>query len=182
GISLRFDGADHHLDFVELTGRSITVYGQQEVVQDLIAARLAEGGEIRFEVADVRLAGLGGDEPEVAFTDAAGAGHVLRAAVVAGCDGFHGICRPSIPPSGLAVYERDYPFAWLGILAKAEPVRQEVTYCYSDRGFALASMRSPEVTRLYLQVATDETLDAWPDGRSWEELNARMALDGGYAL
>jgi p-hydroxybenzoate 3-monooxygenase len=182
GISLRFDGADHHLDFLALTGRSITVYGQQEVVKDLIAARLGAGGDIRFEVSGVRLAGLSGDEPEVAFTDAAGTDHVLRAAVVAGCDGFHGMCRPSIPPAALAVFERDYPFAWLGILAEAAPVRQEVTYSYSDRGFALASMRSPEITRLYLQVGPDEALDAWPDGRIWEELNARMALESGFAL
>jgi len=182
GISLRFDGADHHLDFVALTGRSITVYGQQEVVKDLIAARLAAGGDIRFDVTDVRVSGLAGDEPEVAYRDAGGAEHVLRAAVVAGCDGFHGVCRPTVPAAARHVFEREYPFAWLGILAEAAPVRQEVTYCYSERGFALASMRSPEVTRLYLQVAPDDVLDAWPDGRIWQELNARMALDGGFAL
>jgi len=182
GISLRFDGADHHLDFLALAGRSITVYGQQEVVKDLIAARLSAGGEILFEVGDVRLAGLDGDEPEVAFTDATGAERILRAAMVAGCDGFHGVCRPAIPPGALSVFERDYPYAWLGILAEAAPVRQEVTYSSSDRGFALASMRSPTVTRLYLQVPPDEPLDAWPDGRIWEELNARMALDGGFSL
>jgi len=182
GISLRFDRADHPLDFVALTGRSITVYGQQEVVKDLIAARLAAGGDIVFEVGDVRLGGLDGGEPEVAYTDGDGAEQVLRAAVVAGCDGFHGVCRPTIPAPALEVFEREYPFAWLGILAKAAPVRQEVTYAYSDRGFALASMRSPEVTRLYLQVEPDETLETWPDGRIWEELNARLALDRGFAL
>jgi len=182
GISLRFDGADHPLDFVALTGRSITVYGQQEVVKDLIAARLAAGGDIRFEVADVRVSGVDGDEPEVAFTDAGGTGHVLRADVVAGCDGFHGVCRSTVPAAARQVFERDYPFAWLGVLAKAAPTQEEVTYAYSDRGFALASMRSPEVTRLYLQVAPDESLDAWPDGRIWEELDARLALDGGFAL
>ena len=182
GICLRFDRADHHLDFVALTGRSITVYGQQEVVKDLIAARLAAGGPILFEVGNVRLGGLDTDEPQVAFTDGDGVERILRAAVVAGCDGFHGVCRPSIPDGHLQAFEREYPFAWLGILAKAAPVQAEVTYAYSDRGFALASMRSPEITRLYLQVAPDEPLDAWPDDRIWEELNARLALDRGFAL
>ncbi|MGH9009016.1 MAG: 4-hydroxybenzoate 3-monooxygenase [Acidimicrobiia bacterium] len=182
GICLRFDRVDHHLDFVALTGRSITVYGQQEVVKDLIAARLAAGGPILFEVGNVRLSGLDTDEPEVAFTGGDGLERVLRAAVVAGCDGFHGVCRPSIPDGHLQVFEREYPFAWLGILAKAGPVQAEVTYAYSDRGFALASMRSPEITRLYLQVAPDEAVDAWPDDRIWGELNARLALDRGFAL
>jgi p-hydroxybenzoate 3-monooxygenase len=182
GITLRFDRADHHLDFVALTGRSITVYGQQEVVKDLIAARLTAGQPILFEVSDVRLSGLDTDEPEVAFTDGDGAQQLLRAAVVAGCDGFHGVCRPSIPSGRLQIFDRDYPFAWLGILAKAAPAQAEVTYAHSGRGFALASMRSPDITRLYLQVPSDETLDAWPDDRIWEELNARLALDRGFAL
>jgi p-hydroxybenzoate 3-monooxygenase len=182
GISLRFDGADHHLDFAALTGRSITVYGQQEVVKDLIAARLAAGGDIRFEVADVAVAGIDGDEPEVIYTDAGGGTHRVRAAVVAGCDGFHGVCRPAIPAAALQVFEREYPFAWLGILARAAPAQEEVTYAYSDRGFALASMRSPEITRLYLQVAPDELLEAWPDERIWDELDARLTVDGGGGL
>ncbi|HEV8624553.1 MAG TPA: 4-hydroxybenzoate 3-monooxygenase [Acidimicrobiia bacterium] len=182
GICLCFDRVDHHLDFVALIGRSITVYGQQEVVKDLIAARLAAGQPILFDVSGVRLNGLDSEAPEVAFVDGDGVEQVLRAAAVAGCDGFHGVCRPSIPAARLQVFERDYPFAWLGILAEAPPVQAEVTYAYSERGFALASMRSPEITRLYLQVAPDEDLDAWPDGRIWEELNARLALDCGFAL
>ena len=182
GIRLRFDRADHQLDFMALIGRSITVYGQQEVVKDLIAARLAAGGHILFEVGNVRLSGLDSDKPEVAFTGSDGVDRVVRAAVVAGCDGFHGVCRPSIPGGHLRVFEREYPFAWLGILAKAAPAQAEVTYAYSDRGFALASLRSPEITRLYLQVVPDETLDAWSDGRIWDELNARLALDQGFAL
>jgi p-hydroxybenzoate 3-monooxygenase len=182
GISLRFDRVDHHLDFVALTGRSITMYGQQEVVKDLIAARLAAGGPILFDVSDVGLRGLDSDEPEVAFTDGDGVQRVLRAAVVAGCDGFHGVCRPSIPAGYLQIFERDYPFAWLGILVKAPPAQAEVTYAYSERGFALASLRSPEITRLYLQVAPDESLEAWSDDRIWAELNARLALDRGFAL
>ena len=182
GICLRFDRADHHLDFVALTGRSVTVYGQQEVVKDLIAARLAAGGPIHFEVGNVRLSGLDTDEPELACTGADGVERVVRAAVVAGCDGFHGVCRPSIPAGHLQVFAREYPFAWLGILAQAAPVQDEVTYAYSDRGFALASLRSPEISRLYLQVAPDEPLDAWPDGRIWDELDARLAVDRGFAL
>ncbi|HEX6380663.1 MAG TPA: 4-hydroxybenzoate 3-monooxygenase [Acidimicrobiia bacterium] len=182
GIRLRFDGADHLLDFVALIGRSITVYGQQEVVKDLIEARLAAGGPVFFEVGGVRLSGLDTDEPEVAFTGGDGVERILRAEVVAGCDGFHGVCRPSVPTRHLQVFEREYPFAWLGILAKAAPVQPEVTYAYSDRGFALASMRSTEISRLYLQVGPDEALDAWPDGRIWEELNARLALDRGFVL
>ena len=182
GISLRFDRVDHHLDFLALTGRSITVYGQQEVVKDLIAARLAAGAPILFDVSDVRLRGLETDEPEVAFTDGEGVERILAAAVVAGCDGFHGVCRPQVPAGALQIFERDYPFAWLGILAKAPPAQEEVTYAYSDRGFALASMRSPEIARLYLQVTPDESLDSWPDDRIWEELNARLALDRGFAL
>ncbi|HYT40005.1 MAG TPA: 4-hydroxybenzoate 3-monooxygenase [Acidimicrobiia bacterium] len=182
GISLRFDRADHRIDFAALTGKGITVYGQQEVVKDLIAARLAAGGEILFGVDDVRVREIDTDAPEVAFTDGDGAERVLRAAVVAGCDGFHGVCRPAVPPGALRVFERDYPFAWLGILAKAAPAQEEVTYAHGDRGFALASMRSPEVTRLYLQVDPDESLEAWPDDRIWEELNARLAVDGGSAL
>lgn len=182
GVRLRFEGEDHLLDFVALTGRSITVYGQQEVVKDLIGARLAAGGPILFEVDNVRLSGLVTDEPEVTFTGADGVERVVRPAAVAGCDGFHGVCRPSIPGGHLQVFEREYPFAWLGILAKAAPVQAEVTYAYSDRGFALASLRSPEISRLYLQVAPDEALDVWPDGRIWQELNARLALDQGFAL
>ena len=182
GIRLRFDREDHLLDFVALTGRSITVYGQQEVVKDLIAARIAAGGPIHFEVSNVRLGGLDTDEPEVLFTDGDGVERAVRAAVVAGCDGFHGVCRPQVPAGHLQVFEREYPFAWLGILAKAAPAQSEVTYAYSDRGFALASMRSAEITRLYLQVAPDEPLDTWSDGRIWDELNTRLALDRGFAL
>ncbi|MDQ1507079.1 MAG: p-hydroxybenzoate 3-monooxygenase [Actinomycetota bacterium] len=182
GISLRFDRADHRIDFAALTGRSITVYGQQEVVKDLIAARLARGGEIFFDVDDVRLSGIDSDEPEVAFTDGGGVARILRAAVVAGCDGFHGVCRPYVPPGALRVFERDYPFAWLGILAKAAPAQEEVAYAHGDRGFALASMRSPDVTRLYLQVAPEDAIDGWSDDRIWEELNARLAVDGGAGL
>jgi p-hydroxybenzoate 3-monooxygenase len=183
GITLRFDGADHRIDFGALTGRTITVYGQQEVVKDLIAARLAAGGEIRFEANDVAVFDVTGDEPSVTFTDAAGRAQRLRADVVAGCDGFHGVCRQAIPTADQRIFERDHPFAWLGILAEAPPSHDELIYAHSDRGFALHSMRSPALTRLYLQVDPAEDLAAWPDRRIWDELAARFARrDGGFTL
>ena len=181
GVTLRFDGADHRIDFRALTGRSITVYGQQEVVKDLIAARLDAGGDLRFEAAEVAVHDVDGDAPSVTYVDVAGVRHRVRCAVVAGCDGFHGVCRPSIPAGRLQAYDKEYPFAWLGILAKAAPIHHELIYANTERGFALYSMRSPEVTRLYLQVAPDEDLAAWPDERIWEELHLRLARDS-FAL
>ena len=181
GVTLRFDGADHRIDFRALTGRSITVYGQQEVVKDLVAARLDAGGDLRFEAAEVAVHDIEGDTPSVTYADVAGVRHRLHCAVVAGCDGFHGVCRPSIPAGRLQSYDKEYPFAWLAILAKAAPIHDELIYANSERGFALYSMRSPEVTRLYLQVAPDEDLAAWPDERIWEELHLRLAGDS-FAL
>jgi p-hydroxybenzoate 3-monooxygenase len=181
GVTLRFDGEDHRIDFRALTGRSITVYGQQEVVKDLIAARLAAGGDLRFEAAEVAVHDVEGDAPSVTYVDVAGVRHRLHCDMVAGCDGFRGVCRPSIPAARLQAYDKEYPFAWLGILAKAAPVHHELIYANTERGFALYSMRSPEVTRLYLQVAPDEDLAAWPDVRIWEELHLRLARDS-FAL
>jgi p-hydroxybenzoate 3-monooxygenase len=175
GISLRFDGEDHRIDFTDLVGRGITVYGQQEVVKDLIAARLGAGGDIRFEVGDVTIDGATTDSPSIGFTDAAGARQELRCDVVAGCDGFHGISRQAYDPT---VYDREYPFAWLGILAKAAPTQNELVYANHADGFALYSMRSPEITRLYLQVAPDTVATAWSDARIWDELQRRLAADG----
>jgi p-hydroxybenzoate 3-monooxygenase len=170
GLELRFGGRGHRIALSELTGgRAITVYGQQEVVKDLIAA----GGEIRFE------AGATAVDPDRA-TVAFGDGDELRCEVVAGCDGFHGVSRAAVPHTA---YERVYPFAWLGILARAAPASEELIYTHHDRGFALHSMRSPEVTRLYLQVPPGEDIGEWPDDRIWEELQTRMATsDGGFAL
>jgi p-hydroxybenzoate 3-monooxygenase len=173
GIYLRFGGASHHLDFSELVGRSVTVYGQQEVVRDLIGACLEAGGRIAFEVSDVTLGDLTGTRPVVNFRDATGA-QQLRCDFIAGCDGYHGICRPSIPHGVLQVYERDYPFAWLGILAHASPVAQELIYSNHAAGFALFSMRSPQVVRYYLQCRPDEDLAQWPDARIWDELRHRL--------
>jgi p-hydroxybenzoate 3-monooxygenase len=185
GVNFRFDGERHRFDFEELTGRTITVYGQQEVVKDLIAQRLADGGDVRFEVADVAVEGLGpdldGEPPTVRFTHE-GEPHELRADLVAGCDGFHGVCRGTIPAGVLQVFERSYPAAWLGILAEAAPASEELIYAYSDRGFALHSMRTPQITRNYLQVSPDEDLAAWPDDRIWEELQARLGAGSGWAL
>jgi p-hydroxybenzoate 3-monooxygenase len=175
GISLRFAGEDHRIDFTDLVGRGITVYGQQEVVKDLIAARLAAGGDLRFDVADVTVDGVDTDSPSIGFTDATGARRELRCEVVAGCDGFHGISRPLVAP---AVYDRRYPFAWLGVLASAAPTRDELVYANHADGFALYSMRSPEITRLYLQVAPDTDATSWSDARIWDELQRRLAADG----
>ncbi|MGE5094279.1 MAG: 4-hydroxybenzoate 3-monooxygenase [Betaproteobacteria bacterium] len=179
GIDIRFDGALHRIDFERLVGRTITVYGQQEVVKDLIAARLAAGGDIRFECEDVRVAGFEGNAPRVAFVRA-GRAEEIECDFIAGCDGFHGVCRESIPAGRLERFERSYPFAWLGILASAAPAREELVYAHHDRGFALFSMRSPTVTRLYLQVPPDEDMATWPDARLWDELRTRLAHEGDW--
>jgi p-hydroxybenzoate 3-monooxygenase len=177
GIQLRFGGSDHRIDFGELTGgRAITVYGQQELVKDLIAIRLAADLPLVFEVGDVQLHDINSEHPSVSYT-VHGARTTIECDVIAGCDGFHGVSRDSIPAGVLTTYEREYPFAWLGILAAVAPSSEELIYCYHERGFALLSMRSPSVSRLYLQVPADERIDAWPDTRIWEELQTRLASD-----
>jgi p-hydroxybenzoate 3-monooxygenase len=182
GIELRFGGKGHRIDLTRLSGgRSITVYGQQEVVKDLIQARLAAGGELLFEVESVALHDIESSSPKIQFRSN-GEDVELGCDVIAGCDGFHGVCRPSIPRSVLAVFERTYPFAWLGILARAPPTRDELIYAWHERGFALYSMRSPRITRLYLQVAPDEDLAAWPDERIWRELHVRLETDDAWSL
>jgi len=181
GIHLLFDGERHHLDFTELTGKTITVYGQQEVVKDLIAARTASGGDMRFEVSDVALHDLDTDRPGVTFKQD-GTAQRIECDIVAGCDGFRGVSRGTIPPGVLTEYQRDYPFAWLGILAEAPPSSPELIYAYHDNGFALHSMRSAAITRNYLQVQPDEDLDGWPDARIWDELQTRLATEGEPAL
>jgi p-hydroxybenzoate 3-monooxygenase len=179
GIQLAFDGTRHRIDFRELTGRSITVYGQQEVVKDLIAARLAAGGPIVFEALDVEPADVESDRPVVRYRHD-GAAHQLRCRIVAGCDGSFGVCAGLV--AGRQVAAHTYPFAWLGILAEAAPTQDELVYSSHERGFALYSMRSPTVTRLYLQVAPDEELAAWSDDRIWTELATRLPLDDGFRL
>jgi p-hydroxybenzoate 3-monooxygenase len=173
GVELRFAGEGHRIDFDELTGRGITVYGQQEVVKDLIAARLDFGGPLLFEVDDVRPEGFDTDSPSLRYRHD-GEEHVLHCDVIAGCDGFHGICRDAVPEGVLTFHEREWPFAWLGILAEAEPASEELIYAHHERGFALQSMRSPTVTRLYLQCDPGDEIEAWPDERIWEELQLRF--------
>jgi len=177
GIELRYGGAGHRIAFERLVpGRAITVYGQQEVVKDLIARRLADGGKILFDVPDVALHSLEKD-PYLTFL-----GERLDCDVIAGCDGFHGVSRTSIPEGALSIFQRDYPFAWLGVLARVPPSSEELIYSRNDRGFALHSMRSEEISRFYLQVPPDASLDDWPDERIWAELRARLETVPGFTL
>jgi p-hydroxybenzoate 3-monooxygenase len=176
GIELRFDGVGHRIPLTDLTGKVVTIYGQQEVVKDLIAARLAAGAQrdhapILFEVEDVAVHDVTSGTPRITFRHAGGEG-VVECDFIGGCDGFHGICRPAIPD--LAIYERVYPFAWLGILSRSKPVSDELIYARHAEGFALATMRSNTVSRLYLQCAPDEDIALWPDDRIWAELHKRL--------
>jgi p-hydroxybenzoate 3-monooxygenase len=177
GIYLQFDGERHHVPLRELTGRSIVIYGQTEVVKDLVAARLAAGLPLLFEVDGVAVHDLEGARPRITFAHG-GVRHELECDVVAGCDGFHGVCRPSIPDGVLRTFEREYPFGWLGILAQVAPSMDELVYSHSERGFALLSLRSPELSRYYVQVAHDEDIAEWPDERIWAELQTRTTLEG----
>jgi len=180
GIYIAFGGARHRIDLARLTGgRAITVYGQNEVVKDLIAAREATGRPLYFEASEVAVDDITSNRPRLTCR-ADGVMHTIDCEFLAGCDGFHGICRPSIPSEQLRVYEREYPFAWLGILANAAPSSDELVYSLHERGFALFSMRSPSVTRLYLQCAPDEDITQWPDDRIWAELRARLGTTDGW--
>jgi p-hydroxybenzoate 3-monooxygenase len=182
GIELRFNGERHRIPFEKLVpGRSITVYGQQEVVKDLVAARLAAGGKVLFEVQAVSPKGFDGEAPFITFEHQAQAQR-LDCDFIAGCDGFHGVSREAIPQGVLEVFERSYPFAWLGILARVAPSAEELIYAYTERGFALHSMRSHEVSRFYLQVAPDEAIEDWSDQRIWQELRARLETVPGFTL
>jgi p-hydroxybenzoate 3-monooxygenase len=185
GIELRFNGAGHRIAFEKLVpGRSITVYGQQEVVKDLVAARLQAGGKILFEVSHAQPGGFSDDPRETPFItfEHDGSAHKLECDFIAGCDGFHGVSREAIPEGVLKVFERTYPFAWLGILARVAPSAEELIYAYTERGFALHSMRSPEISRFYLQVAPDEPIERWPDERIWQELRQRLETVPGFKL
>ncbi|WP_433871892.1 4-hydroxybenzoate 3-monooxygenase [Saccharopolyspora sp. CA-218241] len=177
GVHVQFDEDRVHIPFKQLTGRAITVYGQQEVVKDLTERRLADGGRVLFEVDEVQVAGVDTDDPVVHYTHE-GVSHELHADFVAGCDGFHGICRDAIPADVRTVYERVYPFGWLGILADVPPSSDELIYANNANGFALLSMRSATISRMYLQVAPEESLDRWPDERIWAELSTRLDAPG----
>ncbi|AXK33817.1 4-hydroxybenzoate 3-monooxygenase [Streptomyces armeniacus] len=183
GFELRFGGRGHRIAMDELTGESITVYGQQEVVADLIDARRAAGETVEFEATVTEVTGTDTATPVIHYrrggeTGEAAEIHELHCDFVAGCDGFHGVCRPPQSRS----YERDYPFAWLGILAAVPPSSDELIYARHDRGFAMHSMRSPSVSRFYLQVAPDTDLAEWPDERIWKELRIRLSTDDGWQL
>lgn len=177
GVYLRWPGGTYHVPMTKLTGRSIHVYGQQEIVKDLVAERFSYDGPLLFEVADVAVHDLDTENPRITHRHGDEAAE-LECDFIAGCDGFHGVCRPAIPESELQTYDHVYPFSWLGILAHAEPATDELIYAWHPNGFALYSMRSPTVSRLYLQVPNDERIEDWPDERIWAELQLRMAAEG----
>ena len=178
GIYLQFAGERHHMDFRELTGgRWVTIYAQTEIVKDVIKARLDAKAALHFGVRDTSVTNLDGDRPVLRYTGADGIRHEVSCDVIAGCDGFHGVCRRAIPRLH-TVTEKAYPYGWLGILAEAPPSTDEVIYCRHENGFALHSMRTPEIGRLYLQVPADTDIADWPDDRIWDELARRFALPG----
>jgi p-hydroxybenzoate 3-monooxygenase len=182
GIELRFKRRGHRIDMHELTGgRAITVYAQHEVVKDLIQARLRDGCQILFEASRVSVHDFDGERPRIHF-EHQGERHEIVCDFIGGCDGFHGVCRPSIPAGVLRFYEKTYPFAWLGILAEAAPASHELIYSNHECGFALLSMRTPTITRAYLQCSPDEDLAEWPDERIWGELDHRFETSDGFHL
>jgi p-hydroxybenzoate 3-monooxygenase len=177
GLALRFSGKSHRVPLTDLTGKVVTIYGQNEVMKDLIDAHLDAGAEILFEAEAVGLTDLE-TSPGIRFRRN-GEEAVLACDFVAGCDGFHGMCRPAIPESALTLYDREYPFAWIGILSESPPVSDELIYVHHERGFALFTMRSPVLSRLYLQCSPDDDIANWPDARIWEELHLRLGDAGG---
>jgi p-hydroxybenzoate 3-monooxygenase len=178
GIELQFDGERHRIPLSELAdGRTIVIYGQTELVKDLIAARLETGAPLLFEVEEVAVRGVDTERPRLTFVHA-GAEQELECDVIAGCDGFHGVCRAAIPAGVLETFERDYAYGWLGILAAVAPSNDELVYSNHERGFALLSLRSPQLSRLYVQCRPDEDIAEWPDDRIWEELQLRLGVDG----
>lgn len=177
GIYLQFEGERHHIDFRDLTGgRTVLVYAQTEIVKDLIAARLAADARIEFGVSESAISALDTDRPVMSYTDADGRRHDVVCDAIAGCDGFHGISREMVPRR--VVVDRVYPYSWLGILAKAPPSTDELIYSRHADGFSLHSLRNPDVSRLYLQVAPDEDIADWPDDRIWDGLRTRLGLAG----
>jgi len=174
GIYIAFNGEARHIDFHKLIGKRVYIYDQKEVVTDLIAQRLADGGQILFEVEDTSVHDFDGSgSPRIRFRHD-GAHEEIACDFIAGCDGFHGVCRPSIPAPAWRGYDRVYPFGWLGVLTESPPPEKELIYCFHERGFALFSMRGPQVSRLYLQVPPEEDADRWSDGQIWDELERRL--------
>ncbi len=183
GLEISFSGQRRRIDLKALTGgKTIVVYGQQEFVKDFIAARLDAGLPLHFEVSNVSIHDFDGDSPKIHFTDREGEPREIECDFIGGCDGYHGVCRPSIPQGDLKIFERIYPFGWLGVLAETPPSSDELIYSNHENGFALHTMRSRILTRLYLQVAPDENLNDWPDDRIWEELQTRLTQDGDWKL
>jgi p-hydroxybenzoate 3-monooxygenase len=177
GINLRCQGRTTYIPIAALTGRQVTIYGQHEVLKDLIARSVERSLRLRFEVANVTLHALETDQPRLTYTDDSGP-QQLECDFIAGCDGFHGVCRGSIPDGVLTFHDFVYQFGWLGILAHAAPATDELIYAWHERGFALYSMRSPAISRLYIQVPADEQIQNWPDERIWAELQRRLASEG----
>ena len=179
GVYLSFNGQRHHVPLAELTGgKAIYVYGQNEVVKDLMDARLATGRPLHYEVSNVSVHDIGTEQPKVRYTHN-GAQHELTCDFIAGCDGFHGICRPALGDA-VTFYDKTYPCGWLGILAEAAPSSEALVYTFHDRGFALFSMRSPKITRLYFQVPPNEDIANWSDDAIWDEMLKRMTTADGW--
>ena len=173
GTEICVDGRRHRIDFRALTGKTIMIYGQTEITRDLMEARAASGQTTHYEAADVSLHDIASETPRVRWRKD-GQSHELQCAVIAGCDGFHGVARQSLPADVLRTHERVYPFGWLGILAETQPVSDELIYIHHERGFALCTMRSATRSRYYLQCGLDESVDEWPDARFWDELKLRL--------
>jgi p-hydroxybenzoate 3-monooxygenase len=182
GIELRFGRRSHRIDFPSLTGgRRVWVYAQTEVVKDLIALQVQDGAPLIFEAELLAVEGADTDRPAIRYRHQ-GTEHVLTCDYVVGCDGFHGVTRSAVPDGVRRTFERTYPYSWLGIMADVPPSCDELIYAHSERGFALHSMRSPSVSRLYLQVPNGSDPADWPDERIWDELDARFAVDGDWKL
>jgi p-hydroxybenzoate 3-monooxygenase len=181
GVEIAFDGRRHRIDLKGLTGQTVSVYGQAEIQKDLMAAHEAAGSNVVYEAEDVSLHGLTTDRPRLRYHQA-GAAQEISCDFIAGCDGFHGVSRQAIPQEVIRIYERTYPFAWLGILSDTLPVNHELIYCNHERGFALCTMRSLTRSRYYLQVSADEDVADWPDERFWSELKRRIPADAARML
>ena len=181
GFEFAFGGERHRIDLTELTGRAITVYPQHEVIIDLVAARLAAGGDLRFEVSEVALHDIDSVTPSVTFVQG-GEAQRIDADFVIGADGFHGVSRPMVPPGTREDFQRVYPFGWFGILVESAPSSDELIYAQHERGFALVSTRSPTVQRLYFQCDPHDKVEHWSDDRIWSELHARLEHKDGWKL
>jgi p-hydroxybenzoate 3-monooxygenase len=181
GVEIAFDGRRHRLDLKGLTGQFVSIYGQAEIQKDLMAAHEAAKSQIVYEAEDVSLHGIMTDRPRLRYHKS-GEAHEIGCDFIAGCDGFHGVSRQAIPQEVIRIYERTYPFGWLGILSDTRPVNHELIYCNHERGFALCTMRSMTRSRYYLQVSADEDVADWPDQRFWSELKRRIPADAAAAL